>query len=145
MKIVALASALGAIMLALSACGSGGSASSLDTLPRPLRAFVHSTIAGSTTGNTVDSVTVYGPGSRAALVKAVSGDIVRERGDGYYLLVLHGHFVANGPLPPGAKPPTGTVETLVWSPQTGTADLGIPHELPPTIAKLHELAEITVP
>ena len=73
---------------------------------------------------------VYGPDSRYLLVKASSGDLVqriaRER-EGFYLIVLHGHFVCAGCTGPvaGAKPARGKIATEVWSPKTGRTDFGL--------------------
>lgn len=76
------------------------------------------------------SALVYGPNSRYLLVKASLGDLVqkiaRER-KGFYLIVLHGHFVCGGCTGPvaGAKPARGRIATEVWSPRTGQTDFGI--------------------
>ncbi len=143
---LAVGSVVVVFALAVLGCGSSRSASgkpSLNGLPKSLRAFVRSSIS-PTTGNTVDSYEIYGPGSRAALSEAASGGTLDEKGNGYYLLVLHGHLVANGPIPLGAAEPTGTTETLVWSPQSGVADLGITHSVPPAILRLHKLAAVTI-
>jgi hypothetical protein len=72
---------------------------------------------------------VYGPASRYLLVKASSGDLVertaRER-NGFYLIVLQGHFVCRGCLvAPGAKQPRGKIATEVWSPAAGGTDFGL--------------------
>lgn len=72
---------------------------------------------------------VYGPGSRYLLVKASSGDLVgKNAGKGFYLIVLHGHFVCNGcsrPFGSKARPPRGKIATEVWSPRTGQTDFGL--------------------
>lgn len=97
----------------------------------------------------VRRIDVYGPGSRAALVKASSGDIVvespREQKMRFYLVVLHGRFVCNGCSgPAGAGPPHGTIETRVWSPAEGGTDFGISNSLPAAMSRLHRLATITL-
>lgn len=88
-------------------------------------------------------VEVYGPGSRAALVRASSGDIVREspreRRERFYLIVLHGRFVAMS-HPAGTTAPQGTIETQVWSRSEGVTDTGIGDRIPAAVAGLHRLA-----
>jgi len=72
-------------------------------------------------------VVVYGPDSRYQLVKASSGDLIEKSAreqKGFYLIVLHGHFVGFS-HPAGAKAPSGTVETQVWSATEGVTDTGI--------------------
>jgi hypothetical protein len=76
----------------------------------------------------VKTAQVYGPDSRYLLVKASSGDLVgKNAGKGFYLIVLHGHFVCGGCTGPvaGAKPARGKIATEVWSPKTGHTDFGI--------------------
>lgn len=75
------------------------------------------------------------------LVKASSGDRVvespRELRMRFYLVVLHGRFVCHlCPLPPGAKPPRGTIATIVWSPREGVADSGVSDRLAAGMARL---------
>src|SRR4249919_3229312 len=50
-------------------------ASGYNSLTPPLQNFIRSLMAAPTDGP-IDEIDVYGPGSRAALVKASSGDIV---------------------------------------------------------------------
>jgi hypothetical protein len=128
--------------LALSACGGShrvvtdqGPVQQHTTLPAPLVKLIHS--FGKDRSVTADRVEVYGPGSRRALVKASSGDLVQKvaaEGKGFYLVVLHGHFV--GDAPSGAKPPHGTVETQVWSATEGVTDTGISNDLPAAVYRL---------
>lgn len=135
-----------AATLTLAACG-GSAASHSAQLPAPLQKFIHSTVTTSTSGNSFDEVDVYGPGSRTALVKASSGDIVyestKEETMRFYLVVAHGHFVCDECSgPPGHKPPRGTIETFVWSAQEKSTDFGIQNGLPAAVSHLHRLAEI---
>jgi hypothetical protein len=97
----------------------------------------------------VNEIDLYGPGSRRALVKASSGDLVvespRERKQSFYLIVLHGRFVCDSCTgPASAKPPHGTIETRVWSPVAGGTDFGFGHSLPAAVSRLHRLAKITL-
>jgi hypothetical protein len=132
-----------AATLALSACGgshmvtvNAGPDLVHVTLPAPLVKLIHSFRTDSSV--TANRVEVYGPGSRRALVKASSGDLVQKLAAerrGFYLIVLHGHFVA-GSSPSGAKPPHGTVETQVWSAKEGVTDTGISNRLPAAVYRL---------
>ena len=126
-------------MLALSACGGSqrGIASPAlvavhSTLPAPLVKRLATEARGTarSLGDTsIKTAQVYGPDSRYLLVKASSGDLVQKTAaewKGFYLIVLHGHFVCHGcSVPPGAKLPRGTVATEVWSPKTGQTDFGL--------------------
>jgi hypothetical protein len=164
MRALACAAVLVASALGLSACGSSHSRSDTSTtktdaieertssgyfsLPPSLQNFVHSTVATESTGQTSE-IDIYGPGSRAALVKASSGDVVTESSgelkQRFYLIVLHGHFICNGCSPPaGVKPPHGTIETHIWSRAEGSTDFGISHSLPAAVSQLHRLAVITL-
>ncbi len=141
MKMLTGSVVLVAAALALSACG-GSSMVAVNAGPdlvqvtlhpslwKPIRAEARS-MAKSLGDPSVKTAQVYGPDSRYLLVKASSGDLVqkiaRER-KGFYLIVLHGHFVCHGcSRPPGstAKPPQGKIATEVWSPKTGQTDFGI--------------------
>jgi hypothetical protein len=145
MKTLTGSAVLIAATLALSACG--GSHKVVTTtdhnpgpvragLPAPLLKLIHSLSKDSSV--TADRVEVYGPGSRRALVKASSGDLVQKvaaERKGFYLIVLHGHFVA-ALHPSGAKAPRGTVETQVWSATEGVTDTGISNDLPAAVYRL---------
>jgi hypothetical protein len=150
-----------AVAVATSACASGHAAqnqSSTDAVqlhelgynrlsPR-LQNFIRSTLRDSPDGH-VTEVDVYGPASRAALVKASSGDIVyptgREATKPFYLIVFHGHFICRECTgPAGAKPPQGTIETNVWSPSVGSRDFGVQSSLPAAVSLLNRLAVIQV-
>lgn len=165
MKGLACAAVLAMSALGTSACAGGhfGSDSSTGTktdaiqlrestygtLTQPLRNLIHSTIKTGSPDGPVNEIEVYGPGSRAALVKASSGDVVvesaRERKERFYLIVLHGHFVCNSCSGPArGKPPHGTIETRVWSPVAGGTDFGISNNLPAAMSRLHRLAAITL-
>jgi hypothetical protein len=132
-----------AVTLALSACGGShrvvtdqAPVQHHTTLPAPLVKLIHSFSNDSRV--TAKRVEVYGPGSRRALVKASSGDLVQniaaER-KGFYLIVLHGHFVGFS-HPAGTKAPHGTVETEVWSAAQGVTDTGINNRLPTAVHRL---------
>jgi hypothetical protein len=71
-------------------------------------------------------------GTRFDAVLISSGDLVFAY-NWAYLIAVRGHFVGLGaPLPAGAKPPRGTVITLVVDAQTGeVADSGIGNRYPP--------------
>jgi hypothetical protein len=145
----------------MSACGSSHSgsnqsstdaiqlhASGYNSLPISLQHFVHSIEAGAVDGP-VHEIDVYGPGSRPALVKASSGDIVTpgpgELRPRFYLVVLHGRFVCTGCSgPAGSKPPRGTIETHVVSSSGRSLDFGIGSGLPPAVSQLHRLATVTL-
>lgn len=106
------------------------------TLPAPLVKLIHSFSKDSSVA--ANRVEVYGPGSRRALVEASSGDLVQKiaaERNGFYLIVLHGHFVA-GSHPAGTKAPRGTVETQVWSAKEGVTDTGISNRLPAAVYRL---------
>jgi hypothetical protein len=104
------------------------------TLPARLAARLAAearAIARSLGDPSVKTAQVYGPDSRYALVKASSGDLVeriaRER-KGFYLIVLHGHFVCHGcSRPSGSKArlPRGKIATEVWAPKAGQTDFGV--------------------
>ena len=156
---MACAAALVLCALGVSACAGGHSGakevstdaiqlheSTSGPVPQKLQNFVHSIEAGSSDGP-VNEIDVYGPGSRAALVKASSGEVVSEspsqRKKRFYLIVLHGQFVCGsctGPV--GAKAPQGTIETRVWAPSAGGLDFGISNSLPAAVSRLHRLAVI---
>jgi len=121
-------------------------ASGYNSLTPPLQNSIRSRMAASTDGP-INEIDVYGPGSRAALVKASSGDIVvmspREARLRFYLIVARGRFVCDGCSgPAGHKPPHGTVETRVWSRAEGGTDFGIGGGLPSAVSRLHRLAVI---
>ncbi len=150
-----------ACALGVSACASSHSApnqsstdaielheSSYGSLPPSLQNFIHSTIATEPNGE-MREIDVYGPGSRAALVKASSGDVVTESPSElrqrFYLIVFHGHFICRSCTgPAGSKPPQGTIETRVWSHGEGAADYGIQSSLPPAVSLLNQVATITL-
>jgi hypothetical protein len=149
MKRSAGAAALAVVVLAASACASGHPAgrAGLSSLPTAVekQAKAYLRTARATPGSSVQSIAVYGPGSRRALVRASSGDIVEQTGTGFYLFVLQGHFVcADCSGPAGHKAPTGTFETFIWSPTAGGTDFGISHSLPSTVSRLHRLALATL-
>lgn len=145
MKILTGVGALVAATLVLSACGGSHkvvkitdqAAGPVHTgLPAPLLKLIHSFSTDSSV--TAKRVEVFGPGSRRALVKASSGDLVQKiaaERKGFYLIVLHGHFVA-GSHPQGSKAPRGTLETQVWSATEGVTDTGISNRLLAAVYRL---------
>jgi hypothetical protein len=154
MKAFVAAALLAAIAVTAAGCGSSHRAATTDAL--------HLHVSPSTSRippglvQEIDSTRdlghvlraeVYGPGTRAAFVKASSGAVVqptgREREERFYLIVLHGHFVANS-HPPGTKAPHGTIETQVWSRAEGVTDSGISDRLPAAAVKLHRLAALAL-
>ena len=154
MKMLTGAGVLVAATLALSACGGGHKVVTITdhqapgpvhpALPAPLVKLIHS--FSTERGVSGKRVVVYGPYSRYELVKASSGDLVqkipRER-KGFYLIVLHGHFVGFS-HPFGAKAPRGTIETQVWSATEGVTDTGIGDRLPAAVSRLHRLAVVNL-
>jgi hypothetical protein len=161
MRALACVAVLLATTFGVSACASsraGQNESSTDAiqlhqsgynaLPLPLQRFIHSIEAGDVDG-TVNEIDVYGPGSRPALVKASSGDVITP-GPGelkrrFYLVVLHGNFVCGGCTGlAGAKPPHGKIETHVVSSTGRSLDFGIGSSLPPAVSQLHRPATITL-
>ena len=157
----ALACAAVVIALGTSACASSHArsetsttktdaiqlhASGYNSLTLPLQNFIRSLIAAPADGP-INEIDVYGPGTRAALVRASSGDIVvmspREARQRFYLIAARGRFVCDGCSgPAGHKPPHGTVETRVWSQAEGGTDFGICGGLPAAVSRLHRLAVI---
>lgn len=152
MKRSARAALLAVVVLAATACTGGHKpgphATGVSSLPKPVRKQLQSYVRAarhSTADTSVQTIEVYGPGSRTALVRASSGDVVEKSKGQYYLFVLHGHFICtdcSGPA--GAKPPHGTIETYVWSPTAGGTDFGIANSLTPAISSLHRLALMTL-
>ena len=156
MKMLTGSAVLVAAMLALPACGGSHAVTITDaapgsvlhtTLPASLVRLIHSFRSDS--GLTANRVEVYGPGSRRELVKASSGDLVQKleaERKGFYVIVLHGHFVA-GSHPQGTKAPRGTVETQVWSAAEGVTDTGISNRLPAALYRLNSptLVRVSAP
>jgi hypothetical protein len=113
-------------------------------VPPLLRSFIDSKTAGFPDG-TIDAIDVYGPGRRAALVKASMGDTLHKPGQGFYLVVFHGQFYCGGcPGPNPLKTPQAAIEVTVWSPPKGETDWGIMKTLQPAVRKLHRLAKVAV-
>lgn len=154
MRLVGRTALLAAIALSASACGgSHGVATKKahlhfpSTLSTSLVSYVRTVVKSS--DGTVSSVDVYGPGSRAGLVKASSGDVVvesaKEKAMRFYLVVLKGSFVCTGCSgPAGSKPPHGTVETYVWSAEESGTDYGIGNSAGPGVSQLRRVATIAV-
>jgi hypothetical protein len=124
------AALLVAITVALSGCGGS------HRLPAPLLKLIHSYSKDrNLTGKTV---AVYGPGSRSALEQADSGGVVGEttaERNGCYLVVLQGHFEQG--MAPGPGPlPHYTIETNLWTPDSGITDTGLADRLPAAVSRL---------
>lgn len=142
MKVLTGSAVLVGATFALSACGGSARAISRGphlvamstTLPVPLAKRLAAEARGTARSlgdSSVKTAQVYGPNSRYLLVKASSGDLVGKNAEkGFYLIVLHGHFVCGGCTGPvaGAKPARGKIATEVWSPKTGQTDFGIGNE-----------------
>lgn len=92
--------------------------------------------AASNSGDPRPTLIQHAAGTRFSAVRISSGDLVFEW-DWSYLIAIRGHFTATGAsIPPGAKPPTGSVITLVVDARTGlVTDFGISNRYPP-LAKL---------
>jgi hypothetical protein len=141
MKVLTGSAVLVGAVLVLSACGGSARAISggprlfavSTTLPAPLAKRLAAEARGTARSlgdPSVKTAQVYGPDSRYLLVKSSSGDLVQRVASerkGFYLIVLHGHFVCRGCTgpAPGAKPARGKVATEVWSPRTGQTDFGL--------------------
>jgi hypothetical protein len=159
MKAIACAAAVLACALAASGCASSVAAnqqpstdaiqlhwSTYHQLSQPLRSFIRSTIAAPDNGP-ISEIGVYGPASRAVLVKASSGDLVSEnpaeQNRPFYLIVFHGHFACGlCSRPFGAKSPQGRIETRIWSHGLGAVEFGISNSLPSSVSLLNHLAVI---
>lgn len=76
------------------------------------------------------------------------GDIVNDPSSkkDFYLVIQQGRYACGSCSTPGppAKPPHGTVETSVWSPNSDIGDWGIGTKLPATMSHLHPIAVITI-
>src|SRR5579862_3490773 len=132
------------VVIGMAASGSvAASRDAANRFPAPLRERIAAEARGTarSLGDTsVKTAEVYGPDSRYLLVKASSGDLVqklaRER-RGFYLIVLHGHFICRGcSVPPGGKPPRGSIATVVWSRSEGVTDSGVSSHLGPAMSRL---------
>jgi hypothetical protein len=119
-------------------------------VPASLRSFIYNELPGAG----IDAIDVYGPGTRAALVKASMGDIrhssVRDighkwEGKGFYLVVFHGQFYCGGCGGRDSRQtPQASVWVWVWSPSSGGTDVAIMKNPPPGVTKLHQLAKVAV-
>jgi hypothetical protein len=110
-----------------------------------LRNFIRSTIA--VPDGPMSEIDVYGPDTRAALVKAASGDIAvdtpRQQNEPFYLIVLHGKFACGVcPVPPGTSAPQGTIEWRIWSHGAAAAGMGVTSNLPAAVSLLNRVAVI---
>jgi hypothetical protein len=96
--------------------------------------------AASGSGDPKPTLIQHAAGTHFDAVRICCGDLVFEW-NWSYLIAVRGHFTEFGaPIPPGAKPPTGTVITLVVDARTGqVTDDGVSNRYPP----LAELAPVT--
>lgn len=87
--------------------------------------------AAKRAGDRHPSLIQHAAGRREQANKVASGDIVPGL-TWCYLIAIRGRFVLNDvSTPPGAKPPTGTVMTLVVNARTGaTLDFGVSNHYP---------------
>ncbi len=138
MRRIRVAVALGAILL-VSGCGAAPKPVALPKLSQPLRNFIHSWMARLSDGG-VDQLDVYGPGTRAALVKASMGRLTDDKSKGSYLVVLHDKYVCSGCTGPALT----RVDIAVWSQAKGPTDWAIMKRLLPTVKKLHRVAKVSV-
>lgn len=131
------------VAVACAACG-GARQSAGRALPAPvvkqIKAAIgkSSMIVGASSAKTAE---VYGPASHGAIENASSPEFVSESPHGsgaWYLIVLHGHFVCNCPMPPGAKgPPRGKIAMEVWSPKTSAGTgFSVGNRLPAAVSHL---------
>jgi hypothetical protein len=127
-----------AITLLAAACNGGHRLSA--PLQKRIAAMVREK-AGSLGDPTVKTAQVYGPATRVALLEASLGQGVSEsphkRRAGFYLIVLHGHFVCRGCPHLRAPSPRGTIATQLWSPTVaayGVFSLG--DRLPASMSRL---------
>lgn len=141
---------IGLVTLVATACAACGGArqSSGAALPAPvvkqIKAAMRtsSMLVGASSATTAD---VYGPASRVAIEKAWSPGVAStssHASGAWYLIVLHGHFHCNCPMPPGAKAaPGGKIAMEVWSPGTsgrrqGGTGYSVANQLPAAVSKL---------
>ena len=82
--------------------------------------------AAAGSGDPKPTLIQHAEGTHFDAVRISEGDLVFEW-NWSYLIAIRGHFTAIGaPIPPGAKPPTGTVLTLVVDARTGrVTDYGL--------------------
>ena len=142
MKRLCIAGLLGVATLACAACGGGTQSAARPALPtqlvKQIKAEVRkpSIITGSPSANTV---TVYGPASRGAIEKISSPgatSVSAHVSGSWYLIVLHGSFDLNSPVPPGAQEPHGRVAMEVWSPTATGRGYSVGNRLPKAVSRL---------
>jgi hypothetical protein len=141
------------VVLLLSACGGASLPKLPPKVPPSLRSFIFKTTAGFP-GGTLAAIDVYGPGTRAALVKASMGNIphssvgyIRNKwgGKGFYLVVFHGQFFCGGcGSSHSLQTPQAAIEVWVWSPLKGQTDWAIMKNLLPAVTGLHRLAKVAL-
>lgn len=149
---------LALLVLACAACGGGArhSAAARSGLPAPLvqqiKAEIQkaSVIGGAAAAKSAD---VYGPASYAVIDRAWKGGsgAMAQVSGRWYLIVLHGNFHWNGPVPPGAKLPAmhRNLALVAWSPNAhGLASGGTGYtaveRVPRTISRLGVPAAISL-
>ena len=129
--------------LACAACGGGKQdAAAGHRLPKPLVERIQAevlkqpVILGASSATSID---VYGPASHAAIEQVSSpGSVSETRVAGkWYLLVLHGQFAWNAPVPAGSKQPHGKIALEVWSPKTSAGGAySVGNRVPKAVSRL---------
>ena len=89
------------------------------------------------------TVRVYGPASYQTALAAWGGGITspNERVGRYYVIVVRGDFVFNGPF----RTTRGSVATRLWSPSRGNSGTGLGNKLPPSMSRLGRPTRIELP
>lgn len=136
------------VAMACAACGGAGSGSSDQVLPaslvKQIKAAVreNAVIVGASSAKTAD---VYGPAPYAVVEKASARGGASDGphvSGAWYLIVLHGHFSCNCPMPPGAKgAPSGKIALETWSPSAksrrqGGTGYSVAKQLPAAVSRL---------
>jgi hypothetical protein len=143
MRRIRVAVALGVVLL-VSGCGGAPKPVALPKLPLPLREFIHSWIRDFP-GGTIDRIDVFGPGARAALVRASMGNHLDDKSTGSYLVVIHENSVCSGCIRPHpGLPAYYRIDIAVWSWSKGPTDWAIRKTLLPAVKKLHRLEIVHV-
>ncbi len=143
MRRIRVAVALGVVLL-VSGCGGASKPVALPKLPLPLKEFIHSWVKDFPS-STIARIDVYGPGDRAALVKASMHNHLHDKSAHSYLVVIHENSVCAGCARPHPELPTYyRIDIAVWSWSKGPTDWAIRKNVPPAVKKLHRLARVHV-